>query len=138
MNITKTGFGTTKDGKEATLYTMENKNGMKVTVSDFGAVIVNIFVPDRDGNLEDVALGYDSVTGYEDNGPGYGSFIGRHANRIGGAQFTVGGKTYELAKNDNGVNNLHSGPKSYNKYFYEAETYVDEESVSRASRATWI
>ena len=130
MNVTKQGFGTTKDGKEATLYVMENKNGMKVTVSDFGAVIVNIFAPDRDGNFEDVALGYDSVTGYEDNGPGYGSFIGRHANRIGGATFTVGGKTYELAKNDNGVNNLHSGPKSYNKYFYDVETFVDEESVS--------
>ena len=70
MNVTKQGFGTTKDGKEATLYVMENKNGMKVTVSDFGAVIVNIFAPDRDGNFEDVALGYDSVTGYEDNGPG--------------------------------------------------------------------
>ncbi|MBR6019752.1 MAG: galactose mutarotase [Lachnospiraceae bacterium] len=130
MNVSKASFGKTKDGQEAFLYTMENDKGMKVTVSDFGAVIVNIIVPDRNGNFEDVALGYDSVTGYEDNGPGYGSFIGRHANRIGGAQFTINGKTYELAKNDNGVNNLHSGPKSYNKYFYEVETYSDEESVS--------
>lgn len=130
MQVTTSSFGKTKDGEEATLYTMENKNGMKVSVSDFGAVIVNIIVPDRDGNFEDVALGYDSVTGYEDNGPGYGSFIGRHANRIGGAKFTINGQTYELAKNDNGINNLHSGPKSYNKYFYDVETYVDEESVS--------
>ena len=130
MNITKTGFGKTKDGREATLYTMENDKGMKVSVCDFGAVIVNIIVPDRNGNAEDVALGYDSVTGYEDNGPGYGSFIGRHANRIGGAKFTVGGQTYELAKNDNGINNLHSGPVSFNKYFYDAELYTDEESVS--------
>ncbi len=130
MKITKTAFGKTKDGKEASLYTMINDNGMQVAVSDFGAVIVNIVVPDRDGNLADVALGYDSVTGYEVNGPGYGSFIGRHANRIGGATFTVGGKKYEIAKNDNGVNNLHSGPMGYNKVFYEAETYTDEESVS--------
>jgi len=130
MGISKSSFGKTKDGKEATLYTLENKNGMKVTVSDFGAVIVNIIVPDRNGNFEDVALGYDNVTGYETNGPGYGSFIGRHANRIGGAQFTIDGKTYELAKNDNGVNNLHSGPLGYNKVFYEAETYEDDECVS--------
>ena len=75
MGITKTSFGKTADGKEATLYTMENKNGMKVSVSDFGAVIVNIIVPDRNGNLEDVALGYDSVTGYEVNGPGYGAVL---------------------------------------------------------------
>ena len=130
MSITKSSFGKTKDGREATLYTLENKNGMKVTVSDFGAVIVNIIVPDRNGNFEDVALGYDSVTGYEVNGPGYGSFIGRHANRIGGAQFTIDGKTYELAKNDNGVNNLHSGPLGYNKVFYDVETYEDDECVS--------
>ncbi len=121
MGITKKSFGVTKAGEKATLYTMENKNGMKVSVSDFGAVIVEIIVPDREGKFADVNLGYDDVSGYEGNAPGYGSFLGRVANRIAGAKFTVNGKTYEVEKND-GENCLHSGKKSYNKYMYEAET----------------
>ena len=130
MSVEKKSFGKTSDGKEATLYTLTNKNGMKVSFCDYGAVIVSIVVPDRDGNFEDIALGYDDVSGYEGNGAGYGSFIGRHANRIGGAAFTINGRTYELEKNDNGVNNLHSSVKSYNKYFYDAEICEDGECTS--------
>ncbi len=130
MSVVKTSFGKTKDGKEATLYTVTNKNGMKVSFTDFGANIVSICVPDKDGKIEDIALGYDSVTGYEDNGCGYGSFIGRHANRIGGAAFTINGQTYELEKNDNAVNNLHSGSVSYNKYFYDVEICEDADCTS--------
>lgn len=130
MSIVKSDFGKTKDGKKATLYTIENKNGMKVSFCDYGALIVGIYVPDRNGKIEDIALGYDDVTGYEDNGCGFGSFIGRHANRIGGAQFTIDGKKYELAKNDNDVNNLHSGPTGYNHMMYDVEVLTDEESTS--------
>lgn len=129
MGITKKAFGTTKAGEEAVLYTMENKNGMKVSVTDFGANIVEIIVPDRDGNLADVNLGYDDVRGYEQNAPGYGSFLGRVANRIAGAKFQVGGRTYEVARND-GPNCLHSGPKSYNKYMYGAEVFEEEGSAA--------
>jgi len=64
MKITKSSFGTTKDGKKVTLYTMENKNGMKVSVADYGATIVHIIVPDREGKMADVALGFDDVKGY--------------------------------------------------------------------------
>ncbi|MBO5199543.1 MAG: galactose mutarotase [Lachnospiraceae bacterium] len=129
MAITKESFGMTKNGEAATLYTMENANGMKVAVTDFGANIVKILVPDRNQEFADVALGYASVEGYEKNSPGYGSLIGRHANRIGGAKFVINGKEYELEKNDNG-NNLHSGSKSFNKYMYEAELAEGEESDS--------
>lgn len=129
MSIKKCSFGTTRDGKEATLYTLENKNGMSVSFTDFGANIVNIIVPDKKGKFDDVVLGYDHVSGYEDNGAGYGSFIGRHANRIGGATFELNGVKYNLEKND-GNNNLHSGSKSYNKYFYEVETFEEEDAVS--------
>ena len=129
MGITKKSFGVTKAGEQATLYTMENAAGMKVSVSDFGAVIVDIIVPDRNKNFVDVNLGYDNVSGYEGNAPGYGSFLGRVANRIAGAKFSVNGKTYEVAKND-GENCLHSGTKSYNKYMYEVETSEMEGSMS--------
>lgn len=129
MGITKRSFGVTKAGAKTMLYTMENKNGMKVSVSDFGAVIVEIIVPDREGKLADVNLGYDDVSGYEGNAPGYGSFLGRVANRIAGAKFTVNGKTYEVEKND-GDNCLHSGKKSYNKYIYETELIEEEGSMT--------
>lgn len=129
MSITQKPFGKTKEGKEATLYTLKNKNGMIVSFTNFGANIVQVIVPDSKGKFDDVALGFDSVTGYENNAPGYGSFIGRHANRIGGAAFEINGKKYELEKND-GQNNLHGGFKGYNKFFYEVELFEEEDSSS--------
>lgn len=132
MATTTKSFGTTKAGEKATLYTMKNKNGMVVSVSDFGAVIVDIIVPDKNGKMADVNLGFNSVTGYEDNGPGFGSFIGRFANRIGGAKFEVNGKEYNLKKND-GANCLHGGGEmSYNKVMYEAEILDDGDADSVA------
>ena len=92
MSIKKQSFGKTKEGVEATLFVLKNKKGMTVTFTDYGANIVNILVPDKNGNYDDVVLGYDNVTGYEGNAPGFGSFIGRHANRIGGASFELNGK----------------------------------------------
>ena len=126
MKITKTSFGTTKNGEKATLYTMENSKGMKVSVTDYGATIVHIIVPDRDGKMADVSLGYDDVKGYDENGTYYGAFIGRNGNRIGGATFTINGVKYELDKND-GPNNLHGGFKGYNNFFYETECFDDVE-----------
>lgn len=129
MGVTTKAFGTTKDGAKATLYTMTNKKGMKVSVSDYGAVIVDIIVPDRDGKFADVNLGYDNVSGYEVNGPGYGSFIGRVANRIADAKFEVNGRTYTLQKND-GPNCLHGGKPFYNKVMYEAEIIEEADSTT--------
>ncbi len=129
MKITQKPFGMTKNGEEATLYTLTNGNGMKVAFTDFGAHIVNIIVPDAKGNLADVNLGYENLTGYETNQPGFGALIGRHANRIGDAKFEINGKVYELEKND-GPNNLHGGFVGYNKYMYETEVYEDEDIAS--------
>ena len=103
----------TRSFGEATLFTFENKNGMVMEVSDFGATLYALLVPDKDGNLCDVVLGYDSPAGYM--GPsntGFGATIGRNGNRIGGAKFTLNGKIYEMDQNDNG-NNLHSGLDYY-------------------------
>ncbi|MBP3609186.1 MAG: galactose mutarotase [Lachnospiraceae bacterium] len=129
MKITKTSFGTTKNGEKATLYTMENSNGMKVSVTDYGATIVHIIVPDRDGKMADVSLGYDDVKGYDENGTYYGAFIGRNGNRIANASFTLNGVKYDLDKND-GPNNLHGGFKGYNNFFFETECFEEEGEVS--------
>lgn len=129
MKITQKLFGKTKSGEDATLYTVTNNNGMKISFTDFGANIVSIIVPDREGNFEDVALGYKNISGYEDNKPGFGSLIGRCANRIGGAKFELNGKQYTLEKNE-GENNLHGGKPAYNKVMYETEVYEEEDMIS--------
>ena len=103
----KRSFGITKDGKEVFLFSLENENGVKVEVTNFGANLVNVFVPGKDGKVEDVVLGFDDVAGYEINPSFFGSVIAPSANRIGGASFELNGETYTLKKN-NGENNLHS------------------------------
>jgi aldose 1-epimerase len=129
MSIIKESFGFTKEGEEAKLFTLKNVHGMSISLTDYGANLVRVLVPDKDGDFKDVVLGYDNVTGYETNSPGYGSFIGRHANRIGGASFELNGVRYSLDKN-NGINNLHSGFHGYNKFMYMAEILEDMNSVS--------
>lgn len=120
MAILKEVFGTTKKGEQASLYTLENKSGMKAVVSDFGAVLVKLFVKDKDGKLRDVVWGYDSVDGYENNGVYLGATIGRNANRIGKAKFIMGGQEYSLDVND-GNNNLHGGDDGYHARMWQAE-----------------
>jgi len=129
MKITQKSFGKTVRGEETTLYTLTNGNGMKVSFTNYGANIVSIIVPDSKGNFADVNLGFDNIAGYEENPPGFGSFIGRHGNRIGDAKFELNGKVYELDKND-GKNNLHGGFTGYNKFVYETEVYEDDDIAS--------
>lgn len=100
MNIVSRVFGKTKDGEKVTAYEMQNKNGMLVTILDFGGTIQNIRFPDRNGNLTDVALGYDDVNSYEKGSCFYGAIVGRYANRIGGARFILDGKEYKLEENE--------------------------------------
>lgn len=127
-NMKKQGFGTTKDGKEALLYTLSNKNGMEISVTDYGAHLVSVLVPDKDGKKRDVVLGFDSVTGYETDGSHFGATIGRNGNRIAGAAFELHGKTYQLAKNENN-NNLHSGPDGYDYRLWNVEE-ADDSAVT--------
>ena len=129
MNIQKEAFGVTKSDKPVTKYILSNDNGMEVHILDYGAIITSIIVPDKDGNLDDIALGYDSIAEYEDNGPSYGAFIGRNSNRIQNASFELNGTVYNLDKND-GNNNLHGGYTGYHKMMYEATTLQDDTSVS--------
>ena len=107
MSVIQQDFGMTKDGHKASLYVLENACGMRAAVSDFGALLVKLEVPDGTGKLRDVVLGYDSVQEYEMSTSFFGATVGPVANRTGNAAFTLHGKTYSLAVND-GKNNLHS------------------------------
>lgn len=116
-------FGSTSK-EEAVLYTLTNENGMSASITNYGAALVKLNVPDKEGKLRDVVLGYDDVTGYEKGGGSFGAPVGRNANRIGGAVITIQDKTYELEKNDNG-NNLHSGTNYYNKRIWNVGEKTD-------------
>lgn len=108
------------------VYTLENAKGMKMEVSALGGRILTLTAPDRDGKLADVLMGLARPEDYVDNHPYYGAFIGRYGNRIGGAKFTLGGKTYELEKN-NGRNMLHGGFVGFDRRLMTAK--VDGEAL---------
>jgi len=116
----KTPFGKTPDGEAVDLYTLTNKSGVEAAITNYGGSVVSLKVPDRDGKLGDVVLGFDSVDGYVNNTSYLGALIGRYGNRIGHAEFKLDGKTYTLAKN-NGENTLHGGTKGFNKAVWTAK-----------------
>jgi len=113
------GFGTLEDGRKAGLYILRNSNGLSAEVTDYGATLVSLIVPDKCGMVRDVVLGYDDVSGYESGQSCFGATVGRFANRIGNAGFTLNGKEYQLTAND-GANCLHGGRDPYNKRLWEA------------------
>lgn len=118
-------FGQTKDGKEIYLYTLENKNGMQAVVMNYGANLVKLLVPDKNGKADDVVLGYDRAEDYFDNGCYFGACIGPNGNRIANASFTLDGEKYSLKAND-GKNNLHSDEDyGYHKQLWDVETTDD-------------
>lgn len=118
-------FGEGKDGRDIVLFTMKNARGMSASVMNLGAVLVELKVPDSNGNVADVVLGFDSGEKYYNNPSFFGAAVGPHANRIGGAAFTLDGIAYQLAVNDNG-NNLHSDfQKGYHAQIWEAEMLSD-------------
>jgi len=118
MNITKNTFGSTKNNEPCATYRMQNESGAYLDFTDYGCRIQSICVPDKDGNLVDVNLGYRTLKEYEEDTFFLGAAIGRHANRIGGASFTLNGKTYELEKN-NHENHLHGGSVAFHNQVWE-------------------
>ncbi|NLZ81022.1 MAG: galactose mutarotase [Clostridiales bacterium] len=125
MSIVKEFFGKTKEGISVDLYTVTNSNGTIAKLTNYGAILVSLFVPDKDGQLVDVVLGYDNLEGYFTNGPNFGATIGRHANRIGNSKFVINGVQYNVDKND-GKNNLHSGFDGFHKRVWEGNAYEGE------------
>jgi len=120
-------YGKTADGRDVPVFVLKNRAGIEVRVISRGATITHLFVPDRNGKLEDVALGFDDVAGYEsDRNQYFGCIVGRVAGRIAKAQFTLDGKTYRLEAN-NGRNHLHGGgPKSLEKVLWDGKPFKNE------------
>jgi aldose 1-epimerase len=127
-SVSKAAFGSTPDGEAVDIYTLTNANGMEVRTITFGGIITSIRVPDRDGKLDDVALGFDNLEGYLTNPPFFGAIIGRYGNRIAKGRFTLDGKTYSLAINDK-PNHLHGGKKGFDKIVWKAESFKKENNV---------
>ncbi|HEV3470812.1 MAG TPA: aldose epimerase family protein [Pyrinomonadaceae bacterium] len=117
--IRREDFGKMPDGRAVSLYTLTNRGGAEARVITYGATVVSLKVPDRRGRLADVVLGFDDLQGYLAQDFYIGAVIGRYANRIGGARFTLNGVEYKLAAN-NGPHNLHGGPGGFDKVLWEA------------------
>src|SRR6266436_6758746 len=106
--IRKESFGKAASGEQINLYALSNKKGMEVAITNFGATVVALKVPDRAGKVADVVLGFDTLEGYERGKAYFGATVGRYGNRIGGGKFSIDGNTYTLPKND-GNNTQHGG-----------------------------
>lgn len=113
-------FGAIHSGKEMQLYILRNNRGMEVAITNYGAIVVSIKVPDRSGHVDDVVLGYDNARGYEEGKAHFGGTIGRYANRIAHGSFVLEGHTYTLPKN-NGDNTLHGGVFGFDKRVWTAK-----------------
>lgn len=101
--------------------TLTNSNGMKAIIMHYGGRVVSLYVPDRNGKLDDVVLGYDSANQYPEGNPYFGALIGRYGNRIAKGKFTLDGKEYQLAVN-NGVNALHGGPNGFHNVLWKKDS----------------
>jgi len=128
MTIEKAPYGNLPDGRQADLYTLTNAKGVRVKLTNYGAITVSLEVPDKDGKASDVTLGYGTLDGWLTNTSYFGATVGRYANRIAKGQFTLDGQTYTLATN-NGENHLHGGIKGFDKVLWDAERVQTDGAV---------
>jgi len=120
MSYSKADFEKEVNGKPTTLFTLKNEGGIIVTLTNYGAKIVSVFAPDKNGTIEDVVLGFNSIDGYLSGHPSFGAVVGPYANRIAKAQFEIGGQVYQLPQN-NMKACLHSGPESFYRQVFDAK-----------------
>ncbi len=129
IQIEKDSYGITQEGQEVDRYTLSNAAGMQVEIITYGGIITSMKVPNAAGGLNDVVLGYDSLSDYEKGSPYFGALIGRYGNRIADGSFTLDDQTYTLVQND-GKNHLHGGTKGFDKVVWSADSkIVDNKAV---------
>lgn len=127
--INMKSFGQTENGTETFLYTLTNANGLKADITNYGGTVVRLIVPDRDGNMNDVVLGYNTLAEYLLETPYFGSIIGRVGNRIANGRFELNGKTYDLVTNNFPADmpcHLHGGTVGYDKVVWEADPFIED------------
>jgi len=132
-SVTTKIFGKTPEGQLVRLHTLTNKNGLSVSIMDYGATIVKILAPDRNGKLDDVVLGFDKFSPYLHQTAHFGGTIGRYGNRIAKGQFTMGKSVYQLPIN-NGPNSLHGGLRGFDKRMWKLEPVESDIPAVRFSR----
>jgi len=121
LSSAHSAFGATSDGTAVEKYTLRNSHGIEANVITYGATLQSLLVPDKNGKVDDVVLGFDDVQGYQNNGTVYfGATIGRFGNRLAGGQFSLDGKTYQVPQNDK-TNALHGGTQGFDKRVWKAE-----------------
>ena len=128
MDVKKEPFGVLPDGTAVELYTLTNEKSLKARLTTYGATLVSLEVPDRNGTPGDISLGYDSLDGYLKVSPYFGAIVGRYGNRIAKGRFILDGIEYRLA-NNNGVNHLHGGIKGFDKVVWTAEPVNETDAV---------
>lgn len=127
--IIKSAFGKLPDGGEVVQYTVTNKNGIEMKIINYGGIITSLKTPDKNGTMEDIVLGFDSLKGYLSEPPFFGAIVGRYGNRIAKGKFKLDGKEYTLAIN-NTPNSLHGGVKGFDKVLWNVEEIVLPEGPS--------
>jgi aldose 1-epimerase len=135
MNIIREKFCDGQDQKDLEIFTLSNNNGIKVKITNLGGIVISIFVPDKNGNYQDVVLGYDKLKDYLINKPYFGAIIGRHANRIEGSCFEISGAEYHVEKNE-GKNHIHGGTKGFHKVIWDAQ--IVEEDYNECLQLTYL
>ena len=121
VTVTKAPFAKMPDGTQVDVYTLKNDNGVTLRAINYGCIVLSIETPDKDGNIADIALGYDKLESYLEATPYFGAVVGRYGNRIAKGKFTIDGKEYTLATN-NDANHLHGGIVGFDKVVWEAKT----------------
>ena len=114
-------YGKLDDGTEVKIFTFSNKSGMVAKVTEYGAILTSLEVPDKDGNVEDVTHGYDNLAGWLTNSSYFGATVGRYGNRIAGGKFEIDGQVYDQLAVNNGPNHLHGGEKGFDKVLWKGE-----------------
>jgi aldose 1-epimerase len=126
MRITERVFGRTADGTEVTLFTLISENGVEASVMTYGALLTSLKTPDRQGRTGEITLGFEDLQPYLGDHPYFGATIGRFANRIGDGRFTLDGKDYSLALNENGACHLHGGERGFDKVLWNGRAEASQ------------